>query len=918
MALRGSGRSRDDPLELDDPEDSAEKSLRGAIRPSTQQSIRRAIGLIVDLTGDSDEEHAQPPPLPNASKAENAIPVTALSVLPILQSHLVLDKAPVSHRPSNQPAAESNVGERRPYDALQSLFGTADDSTPMDQETASPQHVPKVSSPTGSRPPQPHSPKPKSPKAHPNSQHPSTKTASVPPPEPIAHRPQQELLVQCSTTPKGSPSPPMHRKSMAVKSASNWPRRDPRPIKRLLSGLSQRESSRLGLPPQSGQTSRAEPTLQTQSASLVQPTLEVPSISQVELTQPNASETIESMIPLSTDNLQTAMALVNACLQRHLRGTYTDHAYRVKSVLRAQRFRLERKTSPIGNISGTLPSATPQSFMQKESPFKSLKPLNKAVGSKDKIYLTQELFPKARTKDNKVGATVTSYRSTAVKVPRYDEYVALNQNVLMENRNTLPCYPWLPDDVDVHDMEIDLPEIFKMKNPKSNDLAYTRRFYQSGLKSFLAELDIEWQDVLYWHLAPEEELKRINKKSPSPDSGDFEKFLLQRKPFWDPNFKLGQAKWTALLSAISQPSTAKLRLAALASVAFHGQTPFKLWYLARQSPFAQEILSQNHSGAIIGTNFTYESAVCRVCQMYVLNFLVSEVAKCIPRHNCPHHGELRQYSRDHPWEGEHQARLEGYEDGSSDSDSEKIINYRRVANTHALPIYSGPVSSNGRIPTPPPDQFNAKWWKEHPVSAAKWWEKHSLAADWKRRLPFFPCKHEGTCEQAQCRCYRTETPCEKTCACAASCTRRFRGCSCAIEGKDNPGKLPLCQTSQCPCWRMNRECDADLCGPCGATEILDPVNRRNEEISHGRCCNVAIQRGIPKKTLIGHSEVHGFGLYIGEDVKQHEFICEYRGELLNRIETEQRRGKIYEKQDVNYMFQLNMGKSYYILRLRHY
>lgn len=103
---------------------------------------------------------------------------------------------------------------------------------------------------------------------------------------------------------------------------------------------------------------------------------------------------------------------------------------------------------------------------------------------------------------------------------------------------------------------------------------------------------------------------------------------------------------------------------------------------------------------------------------------------------------------------------------------------------------------------------------------------------------------------------------------------------------------------------MNRECDADLCGSCGAIEILDPVNRYNEDVIKGKCCNVAIQRGVPKKTLLGHSEVHGFGLYTGEDVRKEDFLGEYKGEVIALGEAN-RRGIIYEKKQTMYLFSLN-------------
>ncbi|KAG9996991.1 SET domain-containing protein, partial [Aureobasidium melanogenum] len=87
-----------------------------------------------------------------------------------------------------------------------------------------------------------------------------------------------------------------------------------------------------------------------------------------------------------------------------------------------------------------------------------------------------------------------------------------------------------------------------------------------------------------------------------------------------------------------------------------------------------------------------------------------------------------------------------------------------------------------------------------------------------------------------------------------------------------------------------------------------PVNRSNDEYLDRRCRNVAIQRGVPKRTLLGRSLVHGFGLYAGEPIAKGEFIGEYQGEIITRDETE-RRGAIYDFQKLSYIFDLNRDQT---------
>lgn len=276
------------------------------------------------------------------------------------------------------------------------------------------------------------------------------------------------------------------------------------------------------------------------------------------------------------------------------------------------------------------------------------------------------------------------------------------------------------------------------------------------------------------------------------------------------------------------------------------------------------------------------------------------------RHDCPYHGEIleeadeiRRLNRDSSEdlgdgsEDEHASRQHSPHGSSSDESNSSItddddfdvLNYKRNVTT---------------IPRGNVDAVYVNAIQQTKRSTHFWLTKsktHLLHA----RRPFYPCSHEGSCEEAQCRCFKENIVCEKTCACPQSCRRRFRGCTCARGGK-------VCwQNQKCDCFVLNRECDVDLCGTCGAAEVLDPVNRYNEEVAAGKCTNVYIQRNLPKRTLLGHSEVQGFGLYMGEKAKKDEYLGEYKGEILTSGEAG-RRGAIYQHMKTNYLFSLNKGK----------
>jgi hypothetical protein len=182
--------------------------------------------------------------------------------------------------------------------------------------------------------------------------------------------------------------------------------------------------------------------------------------------------------------------------------------------------------------------------------------------------------------------------------------------------------------------------------------------------------------------------------------------------------------------------------------------------------------------------------------------------------------------------------------------------------------------------------------------------KYRYPYDHHERTMFRPCNHEGSCEDAKCRCWRKKITCEKSCACSPTCPRRYPGCSCSQRYKGRPcGEL-----SQCECRKRNRECDVDLCGSCGVAEVLDPISRNSiEELKRVCCSNCDIQIGRPKRTLMGKSDTHGFGIFMGESARKGDFLGEYTGQILGNGETDRR----FEIQpyDLTYFFILNKSKQ---------
>jgi len=66
--------------------------------------------------------------------------------------------------------------------------------------------------------------------------------------------------------------------------------------------------------------------------------------------------------------------------------------------------------------------------------------------------------------------------------------------------------------------------------------------------------------------------------------------------------------------------------------------------------------------------------------------------------------------------------------------------------------------------------------------------------------------------------------------------------------------------------------------------------------------------------MMGRSAIAGWGLFSGEKVKAGQFLGEYKGEIIGNEESE-RRGLLYDKKGVSFLFTLNKGSSTAILIL---
>lgn len=181
---------------------------------------------------------------------------------------------------------------------------------------------------------------------------------------------------------------------------------------------------------------------------------------------------------------------------------------------------------------------------------------------------------------------------------------------------------------------------------------------------------------------------------------------------------------------------------------------------------------------------------------------------------------------------------------------------------------------------------------------------------------FMPCYHTGDCTIDSCTCVKRSLPCESTCACTnvrfgvgmhgkgmarfidrssklkgenGMCSNLSYGCKCAIGH---------CNTDACDCWKNNRACNPDICEDCDCNILpsqLPPSARR--------CRNVSVSIARHKRTIVGKSRVHGYGLFAADYFDPGDLIGIYGGQLLDTRLADMV-GRLYDAKDHTFFFDI--------------
>jgi hypothetical protein len=249
---------------------------------------------------------------------------------------------------------------------------------------------------------------------------------------------------------------------------------------------------------------------------------------------------------------------------------------------------------------------------------------------------TQETFTKATPKDIVTKTTwnvsATTYTPKALQIPSFMEYVSLRSNILADNESKLLTRPYFGDNEPEERQDVlnqDLPKKYDIKHD-TNALSDLRdeqcRFYFDAIDSFLIDVGITWDVILFWLLSTDTVLQQINLLSDG--YGEFESIIQDRSIYSKETFRRdkervnedkvavlfdGSKQWRILLQQLKEPTAADLRLAAVAGATILSNCNFNPWYMAKQSDTMQQYVRSKLQAANTIPSSTFRSIVCRIC-----------------------------------------------------------------------------------------------------------------------------------------------------------------------------------------------------------------------------------------------------------------------------------------------------------------
>lgn len=600
-----------------------------------------------------------------------------------------------------------------------------------------------------------------------------------------------------------------------------------------------------------------------------EPGLEPNHLGSIQICRPSRTETVDDTLVktrgASPPSLQIPILLnleaFKAGLRRHQKTMWSDKEYLMRPALRQAK--LDCISAPGPELESSLPDPFDgfigSSFSLNE----------KQSETQSRAHLQMKVFNSSyQHTDGKVSFENIDFESAIPALPKYKSIVRLGPNVLAKNDMTLKYLPYFFEKKEFtdHDQKELHDELEKRYKNRIDTLPARRKcreladYWRECVEDYLEWIDLDLDDLISFLTLPSQpDGFQDLQTSLSPEAFAASRWRESICPSCEA--PVGSKAWANLISYWDREHKPlsdgrKMALAGLACQAFLGIARFSLWHIVSTAPSTLEFIRRSK-----WRPREQASTLCLVCYL----------------HDCPSHGAYLEHAVGSGTESEGT--------GESDNDGQLGHNFRQRV---TLPDQQGAGNDDVRI---------SESKRTHLTDL-------SLTRELQERIPFTPCSHPGPCDKtADCLCHKSKVSCERSCGCSNNCGRRYQGCKCVARGKK------VCFADErCECWHLNRECDPWLCGRCGVLDVLDPVNRYNESVQEFLCKNAKLQLDMPRRTLKGRSDIHGWGLFAGEDIKKTEYIGEYKGEIIGEDEMF-RRGAVYHHRGVEYLFKLNKDQD---------
>ncbi|KAI9773030.1 MAG: hypothetical protein M1839_002231 [Geoglossum umbratile] len=634
---------------------------------------------------------------------------------------------------------------------------------------------------------------------------------------------------------------------------------------------------------------------------------------------------------------------MTALLEKYLAEIAEGNTYFVTGMLLNDHMRSGRSTIKCGRY-----YCAPTEHTEAESPIKDMRaiqfpsmPKGLYDGAKyGKLNAVIWKNHNSKAIEGRMTVPLTKHTSAIIPVPKYNSYTSLRRNVLAEDDDKLKYFPYFGDDINDEGALQELYSDWTKKLPTVHQRTELAATLADTADKFMDETGLSYYDALHYLIG------NIEVVSPQAISREEkEEARRERKvAALYQDFELEPAKQKLYLDSIPPLTPAGLAIAPAVCKIWKDITTISLWdvikngkgeYSEKQGQKPPKISDQDEASAYYSVG-TVHSLKCLACfthecpaHHHVFGYLgvdneENPIHPLIDNSTNPFRndeacsnlcflkGEVSLDPARKPWSIDQLALLKSslkiwgnFERAGClmalvidrpCAEIHMMISSEKASSLEAAPM-GIPETSSVDSGTQPPKETVTGEKRKRPVKLLDRDDigNTSLHAE---RTNFEPCNHTGSCNERRCDCVENEVVCEKTCRCPPECPRRWRGCSCSKGG------AKVCSSDKCECLKMSRECDPDLCGTCGAIEILDPVNRHNDELCLRKCANVSLQRDRPKRTLVGASKLAGYGLFMGEPTKAGEFLGEYKGELISNDEAE-RRGVVYDVRGFSYLFNVN-------------